>query len=422
MFTILYKNAKTELEEGKIQMKNILVVDVQKGYIEEKHKDFLKNLNKYLKGNQFNTMLYTRFVTNRNEDDYKNINMFGLYDKNQRKLAVTKLQQGKVINKKCHGLTPAIIKHINEQNVKAIELCGIDNNGSITLIANQLKRNGIEVTPLNELIISGKKQNEKKYFDAGEMLFKSFKGFYVGDICSSQFNNFSDCTIFTFATIEWLLQTKHTPQDFQKILVYYFKLFPNKNNIYSPEFLRWLENGCKTYILNVSFNAAKISLPIGVYANCLQEVDDLIEKCLCVSSNTLLAKECAKVLCYAVWLLKFGTSKKDLLDKLNNFFDYEFTSDFDQNCNLFCEDPSAINFARLVLSAFVTSVNFEDALQIAQKCKVEKNSVASATCFLAEIYYRNVPANLLKPCRAILPEKFKKLLSEFGKFYNEKIY
>lgn len=394
-------------------MKNILIVDVQKGYVDERHNQFIKNLNKYLKSNIFDTVVYTRFVTNHENDEYKNVKWFGLYDKTERKLAVKKIK-GKTFNKRCHGLTPTIIKYLKDQNVKEIELCGLDNLGSIELIENLLKKNEIHVEPLKDLITSSKivllPETEPYQFQ-----IKTLNGFYIGDIVANNFTTFTDETILSFAVIEWLLHSNKSTQEFQKILNYYFKLYPNINNIYEEPFAKWLENGCRTYRVCESFDGAKILSSIGYYAECLGEVDDLVNATLSATHNTFIAKEGAKIICYAIWLLKFKTAKNELLSKLNNFFAYDFTDNFEQSKNLFFNERTPINFARAVLCAFVNSKSFEDALKKAESYGFEQEALMSTTASIAEAYYAEVPHELIKKCREILPEKFKNLLIDLGK-------
>ena len=394
-------------------MKNIIIVDVQRGYVDERHKQFIINLNKYLTNNVFDTVVYTRFITNHFCDEYKNIKWCGLYDKIERKLAVKKIK-GKIFDKKRHGLTPAILNYLKAQNVKEIELCGLNNQGSIELIENLLKKNDIHVEPLKDLITTSKIVL-KSEVEPCQFQIKTLNGFYIGDIVANNFTTFTDETILSFAVIEWLLHSSKSTQEFQKILNYYFKLYPNINNIYEEPFAKWLENGCRTYRVCESFGGAKILSPIGHYAECLGEIDELVDVSLSATHNSCIAKEGAKIICYAIWLLKSKSTQKEVLGKLNNFFAYNFTDNFEQNKELFFNERTPINFARAVLCAFVNSKSFEDALKKAESYGFEQEALMSTTASIAEAYYAEVPHELIKKCRALLPEKFKNLLEELGR-------
>ena len=399
-------------------MNNILLIDIQNGFIDESHFDMIKNLNKYLKGIQFDNVIYTRFVTNHKEKTYKNIEWFGLYDKTERKLAVRKLQQGKVFDKKCHGLTPSILKYILENQIKEINVCGINNEGSIDYICDVLEKNNVKVNLLYEFIKDGKEKDSNVPQGLAPNLFiKTINGFYMGDIFSN--DKITGSTILSFAVIEWLLTTKHTTQELQTIYCYYYKLFPSKFYKYDEDLALWLKNECKNYRICDNYNGIVITSAIGHYAGNLSEVDNLVEKCLCATHNNEYVIEGAKIINYAIWLLKFSTPKKDILGKLNNFFEYTFTNDILENILLFKKDKNAINFSRLILSIFVNSSSFTNAIELGKYYKLNEYCL-TCLCSIAEAYYVDIPNNLIQKCKAKLPDKFKKLLIDFGKLKNEK--
>lgn len=93
-------------------------------------------------------------------------------------------------------------------------------------------------------------------------------GFYIGGIIGNSYTHenecfnkktkefelfterskFSDDTILSLATIEWLLKTNHTSNEMLNIIKEYYKIFPDKNpTIYGPEFAKWAEEGCLTF-------------------------------------------------------------------------------------------------------------------------------------------------------------------------------
>lgn len=401
-------------------MKNILIVDMQVGYLNEDDNKIVKNLNNYLKNNQFGTVLYTKFITNHNGTSFKNIHWFGIYDKLDRKLAVRKLQQGKVFEKKCHGLTPLIINYLIDEKVKEIEICGVNNDNNFELILAQLNQLNIKPIILDDYIIN----NESCCTDieiTNDSIYKTLNGFYIGDMFSNDHKEYTDETILSFALIEWLLHTKKTTQEFQTILAYYYKLYPNKNHIYDDKFALWLENGCRNYRICEDFDGAKYSTPIGFYSKTISEIDELIEKCLIVTHNSSEAKISAKIICYSIFLLRINTYKKDLLSKINAIFNLNIEENLENNINLYKNDKNAINMAKIVLSIFVTSKTFTDAIKIATEVK-QDGAILCTTCALCEAYYKDIPADIIIDCRNNLPDKFKNLLMEFSKVKNEKIY
>lgn len=392
-----------------------MVVDVQNGFIDESHSEFMRKLRRYLKRNTFDNAIYTRFITHHKDNLYRDVKWVGLDDRFERKLALKRIPGSVMYDKKNHGLTKGIINYIQNHNITEIELCGIDNDGSIELIKNYLKFFNVNATINQELIaptcIPTEAPVDKIY------VYRSLNGFYIGDILANG-KTFTDETILSFAVIEWLLHTEHSSQSLQNILKYYYKLFPNKNNIYESELVPWLENGCRTYRISDSFMGIPMTTAIGFYSTSLDMVDELVDSCLTVSYNSDEVKEAARVICYSIWYLKYNASKKDLLKSLNNLFPYEFHTDFDENRLVFLYSRTPINFAKVVLCAFFNSNTHDEALAIAQTIDPENmGAILSTTGALAEAYYLDISPDNLFTCREMLPPKFKQLLIDYGKHF-----
>lgn len=47
-------------------MKNIIVVDMQKGFINENNEILISKINKYLQNNIFDNVFYTKFINDEN--------------------------------------------------------------------------------------------------------------------------------------------------------------------------------------------------------------------------------------------------------------------------------------------------------------------------------------------------------------------
>ncbi len=399
-------------------MKSILIVDVQNGYLGKQHNLFLANLNSYLQQNKFDFVIYTRFVTTHEGKSYKNIRWFGLYDKEEKKLAIKKLPGSVMFNKKCHGLTPAILKYITENDINEIELCGIDNQGNISLIADTLSHNGIKVHLLNSMIAKSDLQLAKLPDEYSLYLITSLFGFYVGDIMANNKTQFSDETILSFAILQWLLNGEHTASKLQQVIVHYHKLFPDKYDIYSPGLEKWLDNNCTEFRECDDFEGVKVSTPIAFYSGSLTQIDALLEECHSFTHDSKESLESAKIVCYTIWLMRANIRKNNLIKKLSAFFNYEFSNDLQKVKAEFEQNPSSINFARLAVCIFINSTNFEEALNKALSIENYKQEFACVVGAMAESYFKNIPVHLVVSCRKLLPNKFKKLLIEYSKTHN----
>ena len=168
-------------------MKNFLVVDVQSGFVFEGNKDTVIKIDKYLKENNFDNVIYTKFIQNK-LDSRNHLYSYGLYEKEEKKIVVKKIANSKYFSKRTHGLTVQILNYFERKNIKEVEICGIDNMGSIDLIETMLKNKYILTTKLNDLICASSKSKPKKYSEFSTSL-PTIHGIYISDIyCNNKFN------------------------------------------------------------------------------------------------------------------------------------------------------------------------------------------------------------------------------------------
>ena len=412
-------------------MKNILVIDVQYGYLDKTNNQIITLINDYLKKNKFDNSIFTMFVTNYKDNFHKNLFWDGIYDKEEQKIAVKKPMHSKVFKKKSYALNQSIYQYLKENNITEIELCGINIFDSLYVIANQLKRSGIKVVLLPELIFKSKIDNIQYNIDYMPNILKSINGFYFGDMLYNAYKTkkqndefpyikdkveISDTTILSFAVIDWLINTKQNTQDLFNIIKHYYKLFPNKNNqIYTKNFATWAENGCRSYRTSDDTVALRLCNIIGWYGKNPQHIDLLIKKAVMPVNNNPDAEFGARLLCYTLLLLRAGCNRLNLLKHIKKYFDL----DFDVNINeaIKTKQPtSCTNIAYLSILIFAQTTNFKEAINLALKLDNSKKDLALATTIIAESYYRNLPYHKIYNCRIKLPEKFQNLLMSFIKY------
>ncbi|MBE7074700.1 MAG: isochorismatase family protein [Clostridiales bacterium] len=381
-------------------MKNILIIDVQNGFIYEKNKEIIEKINKYLKENKFLHILYTKYIKTQT-DKNNHVLSDGLYDKEDKKIAVKKIPKSKYFNKRTHGLTTQILNYLQKNNIKEIDLCGIDNLGSIFISENMLKNRGIKVNKLNELIYPSYKSIPKTYETYSPQM-PTIK-FYVCDLYSNNvINNTSQLTEYStlnFAVLEWLLHTPKTANDLQRILTYYSKFFPITNN---QSYQTWANAGCKVYRCSDDNMAIKMCNPIAWYAHTYEEIENLIDcGLICVNNNSevLLA---AKIICTIILYLRRGTTKKDLIIKLKQHFDLAKN-------NLY------IDLIKYLLEIFIQTNDYNKALLDAQKYTSNKYLATFLMCTFIEAYYNKIPMDNNFKTNELLSNKFKLLLFDFYK-------
>lgn len=388
---------------------DILIIDAQKGFIGENN-DYVKRVNDYLLSNNFEHIIYTKFVALNKNNSCEG----GLSDKEEIKLAVKKLPNSRVFVKRCHGLTELMLKYLRKNNITEVQLCGVDNQGSLKLFYYELQRNGFKAYPLDDLMIASKRNLPCEDI-INNIRQNSVNSFYVSDLLLYEVA--TSTSIMSFAFMEWLLGDNHTTNKFLNIIRYYYKLYPARLSDCEPELLLWLKSGARAYRMGDGYDCLRFVSPIAHYAHSVQEISELVDKSLTTIYNTNKAKEASKIFCSAIWLLKNNVHKKELLDKLNTIFDLNISDDIAVNYERFDKDKTPLNAVNLVLSIFVNSTSMQDIVEDAKNKNSYDLTISATVITIAEVYYRDY-LDISSDSFTNLPDKFKRLLRDFPKCYH----
>lgn len=393
------------ISQGEIIM-NILIVDVQKGYIGN-NKEYLSKLNKYLQNNKFENVLYTRFVATNNDD----CNQFGLQDKKESKLAVKKIPNSKVFIKKCHGLTEQMIKYLKNNNITDLQLCGVDNQGSLELFCHELLRNKIKVKPLVELMARSE-LIETPIVNSNNIMNNPICGFYIADLVVNKV--VTSTTIISLAVIEWLSQDDISPQKFLSTIKFYYRLYPSRTKDCKEPLRLWFQNGSKNFRQSTDFDCLKYVSPIAYFSKDIKDIDKFVNNCLSVIYNSNEAKYASQIFCGAIWLLHNGIYKKELISKINEIYNLDFDLSVKDLLKLLKNDKSAIYIVQLIVKIFVNSETMQDIVDTIDSLKLEIPTIKMLAITFAEVYYRDLLTINANNFRNI-PLKFIKILASCPK-------
>jgi ADP-ribosylglycohydrolase len=258
-------------------------------------------------------------------------------------------------------------------------------------------------------------------------------GFYIGNIVGSSYSHefeklnkqskefdlftersaYSDDTILTFATIDWLLHTNHTSQEMIDILKAYYHRYPDKEpTIYGKDYVNWILSDCPNFKKSWSNSGAMRASVIGWYGKTLEEIKDLIEKAISPTHDTLEAKLGAEVVAICVFMMKNNRSKEEL----KKYIDYTYDYYLDQKLVLLRNSYEFTNdtkeTVRPAIIAFLESTSFEDALRNAVSLGGDCDTIANITCSIAEAYYKDIPNSIVDKAKSYLPDEFVELLNE----------
>ncbi len=266
-------------------------------------------------------------------------------------------------------------------------------------------------------------------------------GFFVGDIIGNSYTHenekynkktkkfelftdrskFSDDTILSFATIEWLLYSNHKSEEMLQIIKEYYKIFPDRNpTIYGPVFAKWAEEGCLFFRESHGNGGAMRSSPIGWYASSIDEIESLIDKGISPTHNTESGRLGARIVCYTIFYLKNGATLEELKDFIMSKFNIDLNENVDEYRDRYVYTSNAIETIRPAIITLLNSNNFEDAIRNAVSFGGDTDTITTICSAISEAYYKEIPNNIVEKAKTYLPEKFLKLIKEFNFYINKK--
>ncbi len=153
--------------------KNILIVDMQTGFLKQTDSCLIENINNYLLENKFNNVFYTKCTNTSKSPFTKLLKWNGLQDENEKEIAVLILKNGLILEKDQYALNQKHIKLFKKLKINEIEICGTDSDACVLAIAFQLFDNNIRPVILENLITTSSK-NPKALSTSLEIMRRNF--------------------------------------------------------------------------------------------------------------------------------------------------------------------------------------------------------------------------------------------------------
>ena len=124
-------------------MKKLLIVDMQKGFINNNNAFLVKNIENLMKNGNFDQIVATRFVNHKNSQYEKFLNWTKLSDQESQSFAINLPEYAKVCEKSSYGMRGGDLAcAINEND--EVYLCGTDHDACVLAIAYQLFDYGVQ--------------------------------------------------------------------------------------------------------------------------------------------------------------------------------------------------------------------------------------------------------------------------------------
>lgn len=256
-------------------------------------------------------------------------------------------------------------------------------------------------------------------------------GAVIGDIVGSRFEfrnyrakdfdffapdcTYTDDTVMTAAVAKAILTAKPDFSDLSDKAVEYMKDLGNSHpqRGYGMRFYTWLLEDQKPYNSYGNGSAMRVS-PVAYAANTLEEAIHLADEVTKVSHNHPEGMKGAEVTAAAVFMALHGSSKEEIHQYTDQFYETPFTIDemrgdyaFDETCQ--GTMPPA-------LECFYESNDFEDAIRIAISLGGDSDTIAAITGSIAEAYY-GVPEELRLKAVSYLDTELALILNHFEDKY-----
>lgn len=381
-------------------MKNILILESLRGeFVCEEDVCFLKRLNHHLRVENYDYVVYIKLNLNCEIDDIDNAGEDAISCKIIFKNNNNIIYSNKTTNK----LKSILINMLKSKKISHLDICGYNINQELQLLGDMLVNNGIDVSYLSDLIVY-----KEKYFSCEKIQYKNMSIFYLEDLIVNP--AYTDATIISFATLEWLLCSGQSMGDYRNILNYYYKLYPSKIYTYDPQMDNWLANNCKAYF-GENFDCLKFISPIAYYSHNINEIDYLIDNCLSAMYGSKENKRASKILCVAIWLLKYQTKKENLLKTLYELTEITIENSFIKNYKKLQQENTIENIVALTLSIFIQNDNMKEMKAVVNKIKINNSEFRILLQYIIDIYYTNQPEDV--KVKNKLPQKFANLLIKY---------
>ena len=154
-------------------MKNLIVVDMQQGFIRDTNKHLVEKINNYIKENSFDNIFFTVCVNN-NDSPFTNIlHWYGGTTDQEQQIIVNVPVGAKIIIKDGYGVSNDVVEMFHSMGITEMEVCGTDTDACCLAVAFNLFDNGIRPIVLSDLCASSSKETTA-HTNAIELMKRQF--------------------------------------------------------------------------------------------------------------------------------------------------------------------------------------------------------------------------------------------------------
>ncbi len=249
-------------------------------------------------------------------------------------------------------------------------------------------------------------------------------GAAIGDIVGSRFEffnhkskdfelfhqhcDYTDDTICTAAVAEWALDG--CQGDLARILQSWCRRYPNPAGAYGTRFSMWIaEAQPKPYQSWGNGSAMRVSA-VGWLFHRLEDVLRYAEQSAAVTHNHFEGIIGAQAVASAIFWARTGESKDFIRERIQQHFGYDLSQTCDDIRPHYEFVESCQETVPPAITAFLESVDFEDAIRLAVSLGGDSDTLTAITGSIAEAYYRDIPSYIVESALIILPDDIREVL------------
>jgi len=248
-------------------------------------------------------------------------------------------------------------------------------------------------------------------------------GAIIGDIIGSvyEFNNvktldfplftansrFTDDTVLTVAVADSILN--HA--DYAQNIWSYGRRYPQAG--YGGMFVKWLQSSARRPYNSFGNGSAMRVSPVGFACNTIEEVLAEAEKTAAVTHNHPEGIKGAQATALAIFLARQGENKNTIQNEMESRFSYDLRRTLDNIRPGYSFDVSCQGSVPEAIISFLESDNYEDAIRKAISLGGDSDTIACICGGIAQAYYKEIPAFMIKAARNILDVELLKIVDLF---------
>lgn len=231
--------------------------------------------------------------------------------------------------------------------------------------------------------------------------------------------SYTDDSILTFATADWLLHGGEVAHYYSK----YGEKYPWPMGGYGGEFKLWLvrsirQQDYRPYNSCGNGSAMRVG-PVGWAFDTIEEILAKAKESAECTHNHPEGIKGAQVTALAIMMARHGCDKNEIRSEIEKRFEYDLQFTCEQIRPTYTWGGTCQDSVPQAIVAFLDGEDFEDSIRNAISIGGDSDTIGCITGSIAEAYF-GVTADLRNSAMNYLPEEFQSIISEFeNKFGNK---